>query len=57
MVGKIKDVAGQVWDDCITFAKLFTSFCMVVGGGIALINSVNPRTLSDLSFTKSESKR
>ena len=47
MVCRIKDVAGQVWDDCVTCARLFTSFCMVIGSGIMLINSAWPGTLSD----------
>lgn len=47
MTCRIKDVAGQVWDDCVTCARLFTSFCMVVGSGIALINSAWPKTLRD----------
>lgn len=50
MVCRIKDVAGQVWDDCVTCARLFTSFCGVLVCGIALINSVHRRALRDISF-------
>ncbi len=53
----VKGAVSKAWKDCVSFTKLFTSFCGVISGGIALVNAIKPSTLHDLPFTKSESAR
>lgn len=53
----VKGAVSKAWKDCVSFTKLFTSFCGVISGGIALVNAIKPTTLHDLPFTKSESAK